>query len=587
MNRDATKFLPKESYRQELDGLRAIAVLAVIIYHAELSWRGMILMPGGFLGVDIFFVLSGFLITGILIDRSPSLIDFYKRRFDRIYPALLLLLFLSCIAAYKILQPSDLLSFVESLKGALGFYSNYVLMYEEPYTSDASKYKALIHTWSLGVEWQFYIVFPIIIYTLKKYLPANIEKVIVFLCLISFLYCLYLMGVNSDYSFYSTVSRVWQLCAGGIVFFISKRLKDSAFDRYLSALGLIIIFSSFLFFKDTDNHPGFVSLSAVIGAAFFILFTRPGSILYFILTLRVFVFFGVISYSLYLYHQPVFVFYRLGFADINGFLYLIGFPFVVFISYLSYRFFEKPLRRIKSNKKYFLILFLFIANYLFASLAENTEGFPDRHSEQIRNELVHFQSAEFERLKSSKLGLLFNGKETYGCNNRIPRTACEIGDQGDRLVISGDSFSGVFTYILTQEMSDTSIISYHYDECPLLSDPIWFSKRPECWEINKLRWIELREMKPTYILLGANYNLFGGGKKSIENFILGKRNLTDSIVLEDVYKSYRKTVETLVGLGYKPIILLQPPNPVQDVKAEMKRKVYSGVKFDKEYFGVM
>ena len=116
-------------YRNELDGLRAIAVLSVIIYHAKLTSKGFSLLPGGFLGVDIFFVLSGFLITGILIDKSPTLFQFYKSRIDRIYPALLLMLVLSCIFAFIFLIPSDLLNFREQLKGATAFFSYFIFMY--------------------------------------------------------------------------------------------------------------------------------------------------------------------------------------------------------------------------------------------------------------------------------------------------------------------------------------------------------------------------------------------------------------------------------------------------------------------------
>lgn len=114
-------------YRSELDGLRAIAVLSVLIYHANLTFKGIPLFSGGFLGVDIFFVLSGFLITGILIDKSPTLLQFYKSRVDRIYPALLLMLVFSCILAYIYLIPSDLLNFREQLKGATAFFQTIFL----------------------------------------------------------------------------------------------------------------------------------------------------------------------------------------------------------------------------------------------------------------------------------------------------------------------------------------------------------------------------------------------------------------------------------------------------------------------------
>lgn len=573
----------KKGYRIELDGLRAIAVIAVIIYHAELSWRGMTLLPGGFLGVDIFFVLSGFLITGILIERSPSLYSFYKGRLDRIYPALLLMLFFTCIAAYKFLQPSDLLVFVESLKGALGFYSNYVFMYEDSYASDASKYKALLHTWSLGIEWQYYIAFPFVIYAIKKYLPKHTEQTIIILFSASFFYCLYLMQVDSSHAFYSTFSRVWQLFAGGLVFLISRDLKDQKYDSYLSALSIVIITYSLLFFKDTDNHPGFISFSAVIGSALFILFTKPGTVVYQLLTWRVPVFLGVISYSLYLYHQPILVFYRLGYAEVSNNAFLLLFLLMLVMAYCSYRFFENPIRTSKRKIKYVVIVLLVTLVYSFANGAKNTDGYSKRQSDEAQAALVYFEGTESDRLRSDILGLNFRGDNYKICSRRTPETACLIGQGEPKVVVVGDSFSGVFTYSLAQVSDEFPLKTFHYSGCPLASDPIFFYKSyPECWEINKQRWVEIEKLKPTNIIIGTNFNLFYQAEFSNQNFKLGDVNNRGKISSDLVFQSFRKSILRLIEMGHKPIVLLQPPNPNQDVRKEMQRKVESGILYFKE-----
>lgn len=575
----------RPAYRSELDGLRAIAVLAVILYHAGLNWNGMALLPGGFLGVDVFFVLSGFLITGILVQRQPGLMAYYKSRVDRIYPALLLMLLFSCIAAYWFMTTSDLLSFVESLKGALGFYSNYVFMHEDSYAADSSNYKVLLHTWSLGVEWQYYLIFPFIIYAARRFFDAQFEQILIGLFAVSFFYCLYLMKIDSTYAFYSTPSRVWQLFAGGIVFLISRHLKESRFDTFLSALGLVVIAYAMLFFKDSDNHPGFISFSAVIGSSLFILFTRPGTLIYKLTTLRIAGFLGVISYSLYLYHQPILVFYRLGFGEIGKKSFILLFILMILVAYLSYRFFEDPIRRSRKNYKYLIIATMMILVWSFANGAKNTEGYANRQSEEAKIALTHFEVIEWDRLRSDVPGINFKGDDYLICNRRVPSTACHFGEGQPDVVLLGDSFAGVFAYSLSRHTDTYSMTMLHYSACPLVIDPIWFNDRyKECWEINKQRWVELEKLGPAVIVIGTNFNQFYQAKMSLDEYKYGEENSTTPMPSEQVYRSFAGAVQKLVDMGHKPVILLQPPKPTIDVKKELVRRVSSGVlRFDREY----
>ena len=569
-------------YRNELDGLRAIAVLSVIIYHAKLTSKGFSLLPGGFLGVDIFFVLSGFLITGILIDKSPTLLQFYKSRIDRIYPALLLMLVFSCILAYTYLIPSDLLNFREQLKGAVAFFSNYIFMYEDSYIADSSQYKVLLHTWSLGVEWQYYLVFPFIIYGIKKFFSSKFEQILIILFAISFFYCLYLMSINNTYAFYSTPSRVWELFAGGIVFLISKHLKDSRFDNLLSAIGLVIIAYCLMFFKDTDAHPGFVSLLVVFGTTLFILFTKENSFIYKIATLKISIFFGVISYSLYLYHQPILVFYRFAYGEIGNKIFIALFTLMVLVSYLSYRFFENPIRKSKNNKKYLILLLFVILIVAFYKGAKYTNGYEFRQSQEVRESIKHFKNVEWIKLENDKKGINFRDQEISRCDDRLPEYACKFisDDNSKNLILLGDSFLGVFGKSFV-ERNDLNITFIEYGQCPLLEDNFWFGV-PECFEINKLRWIEIEKIKPTNILIGTNFIQFYQAKKSVENFKLGQKNLEDKVNKELVFTSFRKGIEKLISFGHNPIILLQPPSPTIDVAKEMRRKSFD-LNFKEEY----
>lgn len=578
-----------KSYRSELDGLRALAVIAVIIYHANLTFKGVVLFTGGFLGVDIFFVLSGFLITGILIEKQPSLFQFYKSRVDRIYPALLLMLLFSSILAYLFLTPADLLNFAKQLKGAVVFYSNYIFMYEDSYIADSSQYKALLHTWSLGVEWQYYLVFPFIIYAIKWFFKEQFEQILILLFAISFFYCLYLMNINSTFAFYSTFARVWELFAGGVVFLISRYIKESKFDNILSALGIVIIFYSLIFFKDTDVQPGFISLVAVLGASMFILFTRENSFIYKIATLKISIFFGIISYSLYLYHQPILVFYRFNQGEIGNKIFLILFLIMVLLSYLSYRFFENPIRRSKNNKKYLIILFLVLAIFAFYKGAKYTKGYENRISQEVKNAIQHFEVREYVRLTQKPNGLNILNKETVNCDSRIPSTACRIENGDKNLLIIGDSFAGQVSYTLSLQKKMTTTFFVH-QQCPILQEGIWFGNVPECSDINRLRWIEIEKMEPSNILIGTNFNQFGGGKKPIENYTPSvTKEFKEKVSKEEVYKSFRKSIEKLISLGHNPIVLLQPPNPIKDGKSfdvakEMKRQISSGIlSFKDEY----
>lgn len=450
-------------------------------------------------------------------------------------------------------------------------------MHEDSYVSDASKYKALLHTWSLGVEWQYYLAFPFVIYSIRKFFCSQFEQILVFLFALSFFYCLYLMKVNATYAFYSTPSRVWQLFAGGIVFLLSRHINNSKFNSVLSALGLVIIAYAMLFFKDTDSHPGFISFSAVLGSALFILFTRPGTFVYKLATLKVAVFFGFISYSLYLYHQPILVFYRLGFSEVGKKEFLLLFPLMVLLAYLSYRFFENPIRKSQKMVKYMIIMALVVLVYAFANGANNTDGYKNRQSDEVERALVHFEKNEWDRLRSTQAGLNFKGKDYTICNRRIPSTACNVGDGPTQLVVLGDSYAGVFAYSLSQLADKYPMKGLHYSGCPIFSDPIWLiNNYPECWEINKQRWVELEKLQPASIVVGTNFELFDKAKKSTDNFSFGDTNTTTPVSRDQVYESFRRSIQRLVDLGHKPIILLQPPKPRGDIRKEVQRRVAAG-----------
>ncbi len=268
-------------YRRELDGLRALAVIAVLFYHANFMLWKTPLMRGGFLGVDVFFVLSGFLITGIIryaMDNgSFRFLDFYLRRFRRIVPALLVILTISALGAWFVLFSGDLIKFAESLRSALYFGSNYYFYGEDSYTALASIFKPLLHTWSLAVEWQFYIVYPFVFWFLYRYFPRYCPVILVGLAVVSLCYAQWQSMVSPDWSFYFLPTRAWELLFGGVLVFVRRDALPPVCRRigkWMPLLGFVMLMVSMVSFSDKITHPSFLTFIPVAGTMLIIVFAR-------------------------------------------------------------------------------------------------------------------------------------------------------------------------------------------------------------------------------------------------------------------------------------------------------------------------
>ena len=254
----------KPTYRPEIDGLRAIAVSAVIIYHAQITTFGSQPFKGGFIGVDIFFVISGYLITSIILKElvttdSFSFKHFYERRIRRILPALLFVMLTSLPFAWMYLLPSDLIDFSKSILYSLGFSSNFYFHYSgQVYGATDGLLKPFLHTWSLSVEEQFYILFPIVLLVTFKFFRKNL----IYILIIGFIVSLGLAEWTSrnypSASFYFIHARIWELLAGSILayFEVTKghRSKNQLLNSILPTIGLLLIIHSIIFFDDSDEN---------------------------------------------------------------------------------------------------------------------------------------------------------------------------------------------------------------------------------------------------------------------------------------------------------------------------------------------
>ena len=564
----------EKKYRPELDGIRAIAVLAVIFYHAELSVAGFNFLPGGFLGVDIFFVLSGFLITGILLGKNISLLRFYKSRVDRIFPALVLVLLLSCVYAFLFLLPKDVLVFSESINSALGFFSNFFFMQEDAYVAEASKLKPLLHTWSLGVEWQFYLIFPLVILAVKnKIKPDFVISVLLFA---SFAYCIYLLGIDKNQAFYHSLSRFWEILVGGMVYLLSLRVQKTSSKGWLAWLGMLLIGLGLVLVHDSDSHPGWISWLATGGVALVILYVAEGSVLYRLLASRWMVFVGVLSYAMYLVHQPVFAFYRLSQGDLDWLSFAALFAVIIAMAYAIWRWYEGPLRYAQGQKKYVLLLAMAALVLAFGWFAKERDGFVRSKPADVPEAFLNPSVIDFRRLTSEREGKTFSGgSNTQACLNRTPETACVFGD-AVRVVNVGDSFAATLDYALREHVQEQGLMVQTYQQCPLLADPIWFGTAPECWEINKKRWDVFKNLAPSVVIMSSNYEQFTRGKQSVDAYVSGQKQSDTAVNEEMVWQSFYGTIARLVEMGHHPIVVNQPPKPDYEIEQRIKRRMFEG-----------
>ena len=349
----------KLKYRPEIDGLRAIAVASVIIYHAQIFLFGHQLFKGGFIGVDIFFVISGYLITSIILKElvtthSFSFKNFYERRIRRLLPVLLFVILVSLPFAWIYLLPSSFIDFSKSVLYSLGFSSNFYFHYSgQQYGAQSGLLKPFLHTWSLAVEEQYYILFPIILLITFKYFRKYLIQILILGFFISFFLADYTSRNYPSTSFYFLHTRMWELLAGSILayFEITKggRNKYEKLNLILPTIGLLLIAHSLLFFNDEMFHPSFLTLSPIIGVCFIIWFSNKDDLITKILSTKLFVGVGLISYSLYLWHYPIFAFERITEFSNNDILKQLFLALAtLLLSVTTYYFIERPFR----NKKY-------------------------------------------------------------------------------------------------------------------------------------------------------------------------------------------------------------------------------------------
>ncbi|MEQ1555375.1 MAG: acyltransferase family protein [Gallionella sp.] len=398
-----------------MDGLRAIAVLAVVAFHAFPNW-----LKGGFIGVDIFFVISGFLISTIIISSlergSFSFVEFYARRIKRIFPALLLVLAACFVFGWFALLADEYKQLGKHIAGGAGFVANFMFWQESGYFDNAADTKPLLHLWSLGIEEQFYIVWPLLLWLAWKR-KFNLLTITLVVALISF--ALNIRTVHSDAvaAFYSPQTRFWELLAGSvlaqmklhrtkllpslqhrldawlgqIIYTPAPEVNGKTLRNMQSLLGIALIVIGFIVVNKERHFPGGWAVLPVLGAVLIITAGAQAWLNRVVLSNRVLVWFGLISFPLYLWHWPLLSFARIIESETptRG-IRLAAVALAILLAWLTYRLIEKPLRFGKQGRAKTIVLLVLMGVVGFAGYnAYKRDGLG------FRNKLLDQKNAQF------------------------------------------------------------------------------------------------------------------------------------------------------------------------------------------------
>jgi len=454
-------------YRAEIDGLRALAVLPVILFHAGFEY-----FSGGYVGVDIFFVISGYLITTVIISEMVegkfNIVDFYEQRARRFLPALFFVMAACLPFAWLWMLPSDLLSFGESLVAVSTFVSNLYFSREGLYFAVAAPFKPLIHTWSLAVLGQYYILFPAFMFLTWRLGIKWITFLLTMFFLISLILAEWTAANFPGLNFYLLPTRGWEFLVGVFVaYFLKYRdyFKSIFVNQALSLLGLVMVVYSIINFDSATPFPSLYTLIPALGTALLILSTVQNTISYRLLTLKPIVGLGLISYGAYLWHQPLLAFARYRLVDeVSNFLLLTLCCLSLFMAWFSWRYVEKPFRNKEKIPKqkvvYYSISGLLFFILIGASIIYN-DGFRERNSES--DELVRQLEWPAQKRISSECVSKFGGDQY-----------CVISDvtQPVTMMLIGDTHANHFFVGLDSllKAEDENLLMLGAGGCPPLLD---------------------------------------------------------------------------------------------------------------------
>jgi peptidoglycan/LPS O-acetylase OafA/YrhL len=549
-------------YRPEIDGLRAIAVFSVVFYHADFNFyiNGISykFFKGGFLGVDIFFVISGYLITYLILENARknkfSFKDFYERRARRLLPTLFLVITSSLFLGWLFMMPNQLKNLSGSSLSSLLFVSNFWFLAKESYFADISSLKPLLHTWSLSVEEQFYLIFPPFLYFLYKKKINSIKLIFTFVILGSLTLATFGSYYFPELNFYILPTRIWELLVGAIVaqyHFKEKNEKTIKGVNFFSLLGIFLIFSSFFLFNNNTLHPSIFTSFTILGTTLIIFFYKEPSYVKKILSNKIIVGLGLISYSLYLWHFPIFAFQKLKSQTVSDFDKVEAIFLAIFISVISYFFVEKPFRNRKLiKKKYFYTITLIYFIFLLVSCLNiyKKNGLPQRFSTHERG-LIEFN---YNYSKAYQVGKCHIELQNGDVENLFKNCTTDKTAINKKIIyLWGDSLAAhLYPGIKKKYEGEFNIWQKTTDKCKPFFSSVKNKNESACLKINKYIFNETINLKPDKIFLSGFWSK-GDLKFLKETIVELKKNNIQNIYLAGPVPRWSKPLPKLLLKKYK------------------------------------
>jgi peptidoglycan/LPS O-acetylase OafA/YrhL len=561
------KFIPG------LNGLRAIAIIAVIAYHSKIQHLGSYIFEGGFFGVDIFFIISGYLMTILIINEYKiNKIFLWKKfiikRIKRIVPSLIFWIIIALIFGYFFFLPRYNIDLGKSALSSLIFVSNiYYYLNDTIYSDIANLHKSLLHTWSLSLEMQFYLIFPFLILFFYKNFKNNILVINFIIILLSFLLSTILFYFDRSFTFYNLPARLWQFFLGSTIYFLKK--DNILSNNIFSYIGFSLILLAVFLFENNNSHLVFISILPSIGSFLLINNLNKNNFINKFLSFKIIIFIGTISYSLYLVHYIVMSFFRVSLiADNNITNKLIIFILIIVLSISSYYLIEKPFKKIdyrKITNKLFSFVAIILAISLGVLLIQNS--IKDTSTDMfLKNSIIK----PWETLKYNN-EVCFNKKDNF-CHFKYKNNNKEV-------ILLGDStLASIQSDLLNQlSKSNFNILTITQSNCFFFYNASQYKKNNEktLCDINYQKQISniIDNTKNAVVIVYLNYNTilkeFKYKKSDKENIEFMSENEINKNLIESLEKI----------LQNNKIILIYP---TQVLKFEVDRKLYSKLSRNKE-----